>query len=244
MPELTVASFNLHWGRGRRRLGYPLFDVVAACKQLDTDVLVVQESWAPDEGTAQHDEIAATLGYEVAATRAMARVSMWPEPEIAARGSDPADGGTGTWNLALLTRLPILRTDVVALPVLWPDPVHRALLLADLDVAGTRVTVCGAHLPHLQFGAPLNTPHVRRGLPSADSPAILAGDMNMWGWTIDLMTGAGWRRVVRGGRTFPAHWPLFQIDHILATPLVDALAGEVVPVPGSDHLPVRAALRV
>ena len=244
MPELSVASFNLHWGRGSKRHGYPPFDVVAAAKQLDTDVLVLQESWAPDAGTAQHDEIAAAAGYEVAAVSAMARVSLWPEPEIAARGNDPADGGTGTWNLALLARLPILRTDVVPLPVLWPDPVLRALLLADVDVGGTTVSICGAHLPHLEFGAPLITRRLRAGLPPVDRPAVLAGDMNMWGWTIDLMSGAGWRRAVRGGRTFPATRPLFQIDHVLVTPLVDALDGEVVPVAGSDHLPVRAALRV
>ncbi len=48
-PSLTVASFNLHagidgWGRP--------FDVVAACRDLDADVLVLQETWTPDEPPA------------------------------------------------------------------------------------------------------------------------------------------------------------------------------------------------
>ena len=41
MPELTVASFNLHWGvdmHGRR------FDPMSACLALDADVLVLPGS--------------------------------------------------------------------------------------------------------------------------------------------------------------------------------------------------------
>src|SRR3546814_3539543 len=70
MPaELTVASFNIHWGRGRRSQGFPPFDVVEACKQLDADVIALQESWAPNRGVAQHDAVAEALGYEVQAVR-------------------------------------------------------------------------------------------------------------------------------------------------------------------------------
>jgi endonuclease/exonuclease/phosphatase family metal-dependent hydrolase len=67
--------------------------------------------------------------------------------------------------------------------------------------------------------------------------------MNLWGWVIGAMTHRAWRRTVRG-RTFPAQRPLVGIDHILVTPKVELLHAEVVPVGGSDHLPVRAALRL
>ena len=43
MPDLTIASYNIHWGRGPKRRGHPPFDVVAACRRLDADVLVLQE---------------------------------------------------------------------------------------------------------------------------------------------------------------------------------------------------------
>ena len=32
MPELTVACFNVHWGRGGRRDGWPPFDVVGGLR--------------------------------------------------------------------------------------------------------------------------------------------------------------------------------------------------------------------
>jgi endonuclease/exonuclease/phosphatase family metal-dependent hydrolase len=244
VPELALASFNVHWGRGPRRGGFVPFDIVAACDQLDADVLVLQEAWIPDEGPGTTDEVAAALGYEVVATVPMARMTLEPEVTIDARGGDPADGGIGSWSLAVLSRLPARDTTVRPLrPQLPPDPVSRALVVTEVDVDGSSLAVCGGHLPHLEFGAPLITGTLRAALPPADRPAVFAGDMNMWGWTIDLMSPPGWRRALRGGRTWPSHRPLFQIDHVLVTESVGVLRAEVVDAGDSDHLPVRAVLR-
>ena len=117
------------------------------------------------------------------------------------------------------------------------------LLHAEIDVDGTNLTVVATHFSHLEFGSPLQTRALRRGLPPADRPAVLVGDMNMWGWTIDAMTPPGWRRAVRG-KTWPAPRPRHQIDHLLVTPSVEVVRGEVLPDQGSDHLPIRARLRV
>jgi endonuclease/exonuclease/phosphatase family metal-dependent hydrolase len=46
------------------------------------------------------------------------------------------------------------------------------------------------------------------------------------------------------GRTFPADSPLLQLDHILTGRGVRARDGQVLPAAGSDHLPIRASLRV
>jgi endonuclease/exonuclease/phosphatase family metal-dependent hydrolase len=69
---LTVANFNMHcgmdgWGRP--------FDYLAACRSLEADVIVLEETWIPlpgdgtddPAGTAkgQPQEIAADLGYQV-----------------------------------------------------------------------------------------------------------------------------------------------------------------------------------
>lgn len=241
--ELVVASFNVHWGRGRRSDGYPPFDVVAASRRLDADVLVLQETLAPDEGLAQHDAVADELGYKVVDTVAMARMSLADPPKLEARGGDPAGGGEGSWNLAVLSRIPVLGVETHRLPQLPPDPVTRHVIEATLDVGGTAVTLCGVHLPHLEFGAPLIRNRLRAALPGPEAPAVLAGDMNMWGWTIAAMTPRHWRRALRG-RTFPAPTPWFGIDHVLVNPRVEVRHGEVVPVTGSDHFPVRAVLRV
>jgi hypothetical protein len=61
---LTVANFNMHcgidgWGRP--------FDFLATCEMLNADVLVLEETWTPEQdlvGGGQAALIAATLGYQ------------------------------------------------------------------------------------------------------------------------------------------------------------------------------------
>jgi endonuclease/exonuclease/phosphatase family metal-dependent hydrolase len=240
MPELTLASFNVHWGLGHHRGGFPPFDVTAACESFDADVIVLQESWAPDGEVAQHDVVAERLGMQCVAVP-LARSSLKAAPHLDGRAGAP--GGESDWCLALLSRKPIRSTRTINLPQLFLDPSSRVLLHAEIDVDGTNLTVVATHFSHLEFGSPLQTKALRRGLPPADRPAALVGDMNMWGWTIDAMTPPGWRRVVRG-KTWPAHRPRFQIDHLLVTPSVEVVRSEVLPDLGSDHLPIRARLRV
>lgn len=241
MPEVVVASFNVHWGRGLPRDGYPPFDVAAACRGLGADVLVVQEAWVPDQGRSDIEAIAEATDLGVVATAPMARVALGERVEVLARGGDPTDGGDGTWSLAVLSRHPVRSTGTVWLPDLRFDKVARPLLVSDLDVAGAPLTVVAAHLPHLQVGSLLLTPRLRAALPPADTAAVLAGDMNMWSPFIVGMTPRGWRRAVRG-RTWPSPRPHSQIDHLLVTSSVRVLAGDVVDVVASDHRPVRARL--
>ncbi len=243
MPELTIASFNVHWGRSSKRTGWRPYDLVAACETFEADVLVLQETWAPDDGLAQHDEVAEVLGMRAVAVP-MARARLAPRPKVIAPAREGEHRGDGTWNLALLSRKPIRTTRLIPLPRPLPvDPFARFLLHAEIDVDGTNLTVVGTHFSHLEQGAPLQVRALRRGLPPTDRAAAFVGDMNMWGWTIDLMTPGAWRRAVRG-KTWPAGRPQHQIDHLLVTPSVEVVRSEVLPDLGSDHLPIRARLRV
>lgn len=242
MPELSVASFNLHWGRGDRRCGYAPFDVVGACARLDADVIVLQESWGPDDGLAQHQVVADALAME-AIVVPMGRSEVDPKLRLVSRADPARRDGAGDWCLALLTRRPVLSHTVTELPELWLDPSTRALLRVDLDVEGRPLPVVATHFSHLEFGSPLQTRALRAGLPSVAGPAVLVGDMNMWGWTISAMTPRGWRRAVRG-KTWPARRPQHQIDHILVTPRIEVVDGAVLADLGSDHRPVRATLRI
>jgi endonuclease/exonuclease/phosphatase family metal-dependent hydrolase len=246
VPELTIASFNVHWGRGSRRDDFPPFDVVAACSTFEADVIVLQETWGADGGVAQQEEVAEALGMRCLSVP-MARVAMDPRPRVVGRpqaGDAKGDGqGDGESSLALLSRKPIRSSRTVALPHLPLDPWSRALLHAEIDVDGTNLTVVATHFTHLEHGAPLHTGALRRGLPPSDRPAALIGDLNMWGWTIDAMAPRGWRRALRG-KTWPAPRPHHQIDHLLVTPSVEVIRGEVLGDMGSDHRPIRARLRV
>ena len=240
MPELTLASYNIHWGRGPKRAGNQPFVVVAAARHLDADVLVLQESWAPDDGESDHQRIADALDLHVVCDTSLARSVVDPHPKHAGRATHR--GGDGGWHLAALARVPVRAASVIPLPHLPLDAADRAVLAVEVEVDGEVLHVRGTHLPHLEYGAHLTTRGLRRTLPPADEPAALIGDMNMWGWNIDRMVPKGWRRVVKG-KTWPSHRPHSQIDHLLVTDSVACLWGEVGPDLGSDHLPIRGRVR-
>ena len=240
MPELTIASYNIHWGLGPRGQGFPPFDTIEAARKLDADVLVLQESWAPDDAESQHQLIADALGMHIVCDTSLARSEIGPRPKVVGRATH--SGGSGGWHLAALSRLPTRAPQVIPLPHLWFDPVDRAMLAFEVDAGEVPLHVRGTHLPHLEYGAHLTTRGLRRTLPRAELPAVLIGDMNMWGWTLDRMLPPGWRRVVKG-KTWPSHRPHSQIDHVAVTSAVEPLGGRTGPHLGSDHLPIRARLR-
>jgi endonuclease/exonuclease/phosphatase family metal-dependent hydrolase len=246
VAELTLGSFNLHMGRGAGGHDAPFYDVVAAVKEIDADVLVVQEAWVPDDpdpargGPGDVAEIARALDYEVAAEFAEARATCHDQVRVVAREGDAGEGG---WVIALLSRLPVRAAEVVALrPELRTDMARRALLVAEVDAGGVPFTVVGTHMPLLHNPVWRLAPGIRAALPPLDRPAAFAGDLNMWSWCVDLLMPKGWRRSVRG-RTYPAHRPHSQTDHILVTPVVEVVESMVIPQVMSDHRPVRARLR-
>jgi endonuclease/exonuclease/phosphatase (EEP) superfamily protein YafD len=77
-------------------------------------------------------------------------------------------------------------------------------------------------------------------MPPSSVPAVLAGDMNMWGPPVTSYF-PGWRRALRS-RTWPAHRPHSQLDHVLVTSSVRVLDARVIPFTGSDHRPVVVRL--
>jgi endonuclease/exonuclease/phosphatase family metal-dependent hydrolase len=239
MPELTLGSLNLHMGRGHRGHDAPVYDVVTACKDVDTDVLVLQEAWVPDDDEGDVLAIASALGYQVAGTFSVARATRDDQVRLVAR-EGPA--GDGDWVVAVLSRLPVRSVSVVPVgPQLPRDPGRRAVVRAVVDVGGAPFTVAGTHMPLLKDPVWRLAPAVRAALPGPDEPGAFAGDMNMWGWCAELLAGRGWRRAVRG-RTYPARRPHSQTDHILVNPPVSVVSSEVVPQVMSDHRPVRARL--
>jgi endonuclease/exonuclease/phosphatase family metal-dependent hydrolase len=239
MSELTLGSLNLHMGRGWDGHDAAFYDVVAAAKEVDTDVLVLQEAWVPDDEEGQILDIAAACDYRVAATFSEARATCHDQVRLAAREGPVGDGD---WAVAVLSRLPVRHAEVHRLePQLRRDPARRAVLRVTVDVGGRPFTVCGTHLPLLKDPVWRIARSLRAALGAATEAAAFAGDMNMWGWCVDRLVPRGWRRVVRG-RTYPAHRPHSQTDHVLVTRVVEAVEAEVVPQVMSDHRPIRVRL--
>jgi endonuclease/exonuclease/phosphatase family metal-dependent hydrolase len=238
MRSVTVGSYNIHWGhRQHAPRRWEPFDVVEACRSIDTDVLALQEVWRPDGGLSVAQEVADALGYEVHEAWT-ARAIVKPRCQIAGRPGESV--GTGDWGQAILTRVPRGPVTDNRLSGFLYDPTERAVLTTHIELDGVKVAMCASHFPHIEHISPLLRWRLPRVLPDTHEPAVLMGDFNMWRWLARLIV-PGWSDTVRGA-TWPSHRPVFQIDHLLATKPLTATDAEVVYAGESDHLPIRARL--
>lgn len=265
--SLVVANFNVHagidgWGRP--------FDVVAACRRIDADVLVLEETWMPDDGPGLAATVGAALGYRIVEHALAGGRRAGPHPGADHRWMRPldwrgsshaiyldserplgsrvvrsqrfAEATPGRWGIAVCSRLPVARSEVVDLGHLPRDRSRRAAIVVDVTVGEHRLAVVGTHMSHLSYGSPLHFLRLNRLLDErcGNRPAVLAGDMNLWGPPVTAFFRR-WRRALRQ-RTWPAWRPHSQVDHILVRGPVRVLGADVLPMDGSDHRPVRARL--
>ena len=246
MAAFTLTSFNARWGLSADDQPFDLTEAVAS---FDTDVVVLQEVWEPSDGSGALTPTADRLGYRLLHVP-LSPSFLEPRPEITA----DLERASGTWGVALLTRLPVTSVRVVDLGRLverW-DIAARLALLVDIDTApgaggdpgagGASPVTVAAH--HLSFALPNAVAQFRRlgGWLPAHRPTVVAGDCNLWG----PLAGQALRRHRRAvrGRTWPADRPHSQLDHIFVSSDVEVLSARVLRPAGSDHLPVQATLRV
>jgi endonuclease/exonuclease/phosphatase family metal-dependent hydrolase len=201
-------------------------DVVARCREIDADLLVLQEAWwwgATESDLAE--SVAETVGGELFVYTSPTPVRKYPVK----------------WSIAIISRYPAERLLDHPLPSIYGS--DRAMIRIRLRDSG--IVVAGGHLDgiHAARRNPLSWMRQRAALRAlAPSHDVVAADFNMWGPIVahDLRP---LRRAVRG-RTWPAWRPHSQIDHLMVGDRLDVVAGEVLPDMGSDHLPVVAALRL
>ena len=260
---LRVASFNVHmgvdgWGRP--------YDLVAECAALDADLLVLQEAWTPDDGTPGHGRPRGRPPRVRRRRRGRARPTPGSTQPVATdtgrwapvlgqvrktlrldeerfkvpAGSRDRASTSGRWGVAAAR--PGCRAGIprcCRLGKLRRDPARRAVVRCTTDLGGRELTVHGTHMSHITHLSPAQYRRLARLLPPLDRPAVLAGDMNMWGPPASSFF-RGWRRAVIG-RTWPAHRPHSQLDHILVTPalrVVDARVADrhrIGPPAGGGH---------
>lgn len=231
--RFTLTSLNARWGLDLDDRPFGLADAVAS---FDSDVIAVQEVFEPDDAPHPLAEVAANGGYRLL-TAALSPSFVDPSPEITRdRGQ-----ATGDWGIALLSRLPVRDTHTIDLGRFldrW-DVADRLSILATVEVAGEPVLIATAHLSFALPNALSQLRTLRGRLRRADR-SIVVGDLNLWG-PLAAGTLGGHRRAVRG-RTWPAHRPHSQLDHILISDGLTAEASRVLSPVGSDHLPVAATL--
>jgi endonuclease/exonuclease/phosphatase family metal-dependent hydrolase len=228
---VSIASLNMHGGLGRR--GEP-FDIEAACHHLKSDVIALQETWRPD---GQPDPLAAAAHAFGAQVKHAGLVF---GTDLASLHVGPGTA-PGTWGLAVLTMLPVASYEVVGLGKAPGDRIRRAAqVVTVITPGGTALRVVNTHLTH-RYTSPVQLRRLIRLLAAGAGPVVIIGDLNMP--RAATQVAAGYSRAVRG-RTYPAHRPLVQLDHVLTGPAVAGIVGEVVEGVGSDHLPIRAQLSV
>jgi endonuclease/exonuclease/phosphatase family metal-dependent hydrolase len=229
--EVILASLNTHGGRGAD--GRP-YAIGAACRRLKADIIVLQEVWRPRGKPDPVGEIAAALGAEPLWTDLIRDVDL-DSVGIA------DERGRGRWGLVTLTSAPVLGFEVAGLGRVPGDFTPRAAQLVTLGLPGRGpLRIVNTHLTY-RLLSPVQLVRLVLRLAADDIPTVIAGDLNMPLPVTGL--AAGYAPAV-SGRTYPAHRPLLQLDHILASRQVARCGGEVLPPAGSDHLPVRARLRL
>jgi endonuclease/exonuclease/phosphatase family metal-dependent hydrolase len=255
MNELTIVTLNLHGGQRNRGISTPrlrqhgpppekaatngAFDVAGALRSFDADVLVLQESWWPDEGAAAVDLVAADSGATVH-WASFGRGIVEPWPHIISARPHRASGRIG---LAVVSRVPARLVEMIPVGDVPGDPaLRRCALHLALDVGGKDLDLIAVHLSsRLPYAPPMQVRNLRRRLPPPDRRAVIVGDFNLWGPAVTTLL-PGWRRAVRG-RTWPAHRPHSQIDHVLVRNGIEVVDAAVLDEVGSDHRPVRVTLR-
>ena len=230
-PDLVLASMNVHGGRGAD--GSP-FDVRAVCRQLKADVIVLQEAWYNDGQPDPVAEVAQELGAQ------MIRADLLHDTDLQQIGI-AGDTTPGRWGLAVLTTLPVIGYELTDLGRFPGDSASRAAqLITVATLRGASLRIVNTHLTH-RFFSPVQLVRLTRRLAAEEVPTVIAGDLNMPGPVSGLAVGYS---PAVNGRTFPAHRPLVQLDHMLTSREVRAWDGEVLPPAGSDHRAIRASIRV
>ena len=233
--QISLASINLHGGRTRHGRAYPVSDAIGA---LDADVVLVQENWRPRGEDSLARRAAAAHGY-----RSVAEFDLVPDVALAALGivRGPAPDETGAWGLAVLSRLPVQEYATIPLghaPGDLGGP--RFAQVLTIPIGGeAALRVVNTHLTYRLAYGPGQLRRLIARLARPRVPTVIGGDLNMCRPTVAL--ASPYRPAVRG-RTWPAHRPIAQIDHLLAGPGVEVRDAAVAADQGSDHRAVRATL--
>jgi endonuclease/exonuclease/phosphatase family metal-dependent hydrolase len=245
---MRMATFNILHGRSVHDGAVELDRLEESVRQLDADVLALQEVDCDQPRSAMADLTAiAAEAMGAVAHRFVAAISGTPGATwMAATGREQP--GTAAYGIALLSRFPVRSWQVVRLPripVTFPmylrEPgkvlmVHeepRASVVAQVDTPLGPMTVGNTHLSFVPRWNRLQLRHLVRDMRGFPGPRVLMGDLNMTAPKSGRWVGL---RALGVGPTFPSEQPSRQLDHILTDdPTLRADDSRAVELPISDH---------
>ncbi|WP_169787707.1 endonuclease/exonuclease/phosphatase family protein [Luteipulveratus mongoliensis] len=242
MPEgtaLRALTYNIHHGEGDDGV-LDLNRIAQVIDSSGADIVALQEvdrSYGPRSDWAdQGGELAIRLGMELAYGPA---IDLAPHKGSMQRRQ---------YGVAILSRLPITRSDTVMLPT-GPLSEPRAVLRVELDTEGQPLTVLNTHLQWPEADERVAQAAVLVDIiRECAGPIVLLGDLNaspdseevtsILEELVDTWTGPGL------GYTEPSSAPYNRIDYILVRPGTSVHQAAVLTeyVVESDHFPYVAEL--
>ncbi len=229
---VRLATFNILHGRSLTDGQVDAARLRAAVAALDADVLGIQEVDRLQERT-QHLDLTAEAATAMGAVdhRFAAALTGLPGGDWRPATQDLPE--LPSYGVGLASRLPVRAWHVLRLPAtpLWvPLPVPgtrrlvwlrdepRVAVAAELD----GLTVATTHLSFVAGWNVVQLRRVRRWLSALPGPHVLMGDLNLPRPV--AVAATGWTPLV-SVKTFPAHAPRVQLDHVLASAPLPVLAG-------------------
>lgn len=240
--KLLVASYNIQHG-----IYFPAFlengcrdatlePVIAFLKEKSPDICGFNEIYG--EGSIfgnQPKLLADGLGYDYVFGRAI-------------------DLPNGPYGNAIITRYPIKSSRTIEIKT-DPDSIKpprlyhedRALLIAEIDVNGTAVTVMTCHFGLNVEEAEAAAQVITNELTRIQSPTVLMGDFNI---TPDNALVQALSKLLNDtacGKpqlTFPSNSPERKIDYIFASRDIEIESSWVEQVVIADHCPLFAILKI
>ena len=235
MPDgkrAVFASYNIHKCVGTDRRFDPA-RTAAVIAEVGADVIALQET---DKRFGDRAGLLDLAAIERDAGLVPVRV----------RNGHSGHGWHG--NLVLVREGIVCDVRQIRLPGLEP----RGALVVDLDLAMGKVRVVAAHLGLLRASRLLQVETLlAQASESTERPVVLMGDLNEW----RLRRRSALRGFTKsfgplglGVPSFPAFFPVLALDRVLTRPhgLIEEIAAHETPLSrlASDHLPVRAVVRI
>lgn len=251
---MRVATFNILNGRVPTDQHVDLEGFRQAVRELDADVLAMQEV-DRNQHRSDHADLTAIAAEAMGAEEHQFVAALAGSPGatwIAATGEEQPD--SAAYGIALLSRYPVQSWQVVRLGALpFPVPMRftgkrlpelvrdepRVAVVAAVQTPRGCVTFVNTHLSFIDRWNTRQLRHLVRSLADESGPFVLMGDLNMGPAAAARVSGL---RPVATQLTFPVAAPTQQLDHILVGGPIRGGGDKALALPVSDHRALVADL--